>query len=309
MASAEINQVIATKIEEDWNLTKDYEPPIDYDLNQEFTALQKRITQSEEVPTKVAKLKPVRPTSRKWMTWATAAAVLLLTVGTWVFFQQPNTSEALVNSIHTDQLQEVQLVDGTKVWVKANSHFQYPNTFQNTRTVQLEGEAFFEVAKNPNKPFIVETKKAAVRVLGTAFNVRATPNEGVTEVIVTEGKVQLSDKAKAEKIQLTANEKGVLQHATNEVSKIQETDMNELAWQTNVLIFKSTPLPEVFNSLKRLFEKDFIMDVDRIQNCAFSGRYSSPDLEEILMDINRDFKLTFSSPTEKIITLEGKGCD
>lgn len=307
LAAAEINRTIATKIEEDWQLIEDYEPPIEYDIAQAYDLLQQRIA-TDEMPRKTtAKVVTMQPSSN-WVSWAAAVALVLIGIGSLFFTQQGTTTDVLVNTIQADKLEVIQLIDGTKVWLKANSHFQYPDTFKDTRTVQLEGEAFFEVAKNPSMPFIVQTEQAIIQVLGTVFNVRAIPNAVQTEVLVTEGKVELRNKdLQTQKIQLVANEKGVLQHQSNHISKAQAINKNELAWRTQVLLFKGTPLKEVVSHLERLFEIEIQIANAAIENCLFTGRYSELNLEEILKDIQREFKLT-TERKGSVILLAGKGC-
>ena len=86
----------------------------------------------------------------------------------------------------------LQLADGTAVWLNAGSRLQYPLAFNgNTRTVLLEGEAFFEVSANPSQPFIVKTAQETVRVLGTKFNITAYPDDEISRTTLAEGKVEV----------------------------------------------------------------------------------------------------------------------
>ena len=201
------NEQLSTQIEKDWQLTEQYEAPndIDLDIAGDFKRLQQRIEQSDnliETPQdnlriahqpigKVVGLNKQKSTSR-WIGWA-AAAVIALAVGFW-FTSQPamGDTKLLVASTKYKAQKTVTLADGTKVWLNGNSELTYPATFEaDHRTVQLTGEAFFDVTKNPTKPFIITTNKAKVTVLGTSFNVRAITAESATEVVVKTGKVGL----------------------------------------------------------------------------------------------------------------------
>lgn len=306
LSDAVANRTLAAKIEEDWLLIDTYEPPIDYDLETEYNLLQKRIIADEQHTQATAKVVTIS-TTRKWYSWVAAASIVFIGIGVWLFIQTNIINKESTNIVYAKKLEEVQLADGTKVWLKANSQLQYPTKFDDNRKVQLTGEALFSVAKNPTQAFIVQTEKADIEVLGTIFNVRAIQNSGITEVIVKEGKVQLSDKSATQKAALEANEKGVLQHRSNQISKEKKENMNELAWQSQVLLFKNTPLSEVIISLERLFEKQIELNM-AISSCPLTGRYAPPVLEDILKDIKREFALQSKIENDTIV-LTGEGCE
>src|SRR5690606_36229691 len=105
---------------------------------------------------------------------------------------------------------QVSLPDGTKVWLNADSKLYYPRAFSgNTRTVQMEGEAYFEVAKDEQKPFIVQTNRQKVEVLGTHFNVNAYSEEPISAVSLLEGKVKVSLANQAERTLLPGQQSSV----------------------------------------------------------------------------------------------------
>ena len=103
----------------------------------------------------------------------------------------------------------IELADGSKIWLNADSKVQYPALFNgSTREVYLNGEAFFDIAKNPSKPFIIHLSNGTVRVLGTSFNIKAYDNEPVVETSVATGKVafipKLKNNQRADTVFLTA---------------------------------------------------------------------------------------------------------
>ena len=288
---AAINRVLAQKIKEDWELSEQYSPniEIEVDVDKEFTLLQQRIEKEENLGIVKGKIVPVK---RRTQWWAYAAAVTLLVgLGTWLFINQSITTQQLIVTTDIKEQKEIQLADGTKVWINAKSSFTYPEHFDGTsRQVYLKGEAFFDVHEDATRPFIIQTANSSIEVLGTSFNVQALPSNTYTEVVVQTGKVRLSSLETAESVDLVANEKGIHQHQNNQVKKVQETDMNELSWKSRVLFYKNTPVPEVIESLERFF-KVVIVAPANSQDCLFTGRFKEPDLKTIIKAISEEFNI------------------
>ena len=144
---------------------------------------------------------------------------------------------------------QLELSDGTKVWLNTNSSFTYPAVFAGSeRRVKLNGEAYFEVAKNPSKPFLVETGQSVVRVLGTHFNVEAYSG---TYTTLMEGSVEMS--TEKNKVILRPGQQG---EADNNHSAIQITspDLEQvLAWRKNNFWFNNAGYPEIMKVLARWY--------------------------------------------------------
>ena len=286
---AAINRVLAQKIKEDWELSERYNPDIEVDIDKEFNLLQQRIEKEEKIATLKGKIVPVK---RRTQWWSYAAAIALLVgLGTWLFVNQSVTTPQLVLTTASEEQKEIQLADGTKVWLNAQSSFTYPEYFDGTsRQVYLKGEAFFDVSRDVTKPFIIKTSNSSIEVLGTSFNVQALPSNNYTEVVVKTGKVRLAALSTKQSVDLIANEKGIHQYPINQVNKVEETDMNELAWKSKVLFFKNTPVPEVVESLERLFNVS-IQATANSQNCLFTGRFKEPNLDMIIKAISEEFNI------------------
>ena len=213
------NEVLLRELSENWEATENYEPSMfgEMDTASDFARLQERIAldnqlvHSPQDKVKVAH-QPVgklvkmnnRSTTQRWIGWA-SAAVILLAAGFW-FLGSPNASDddsLLVKTRHGEQ-REVLLADGTKIWVNGNSELRYPAAFTSeSRTVELVGEAYFDVESNSQKSFVVQTKTANITVLGTEFNVKTDLATTQTEVIVAEGKVRLASNSNNKKVDLT----------------------------------------------------------------------------------------------------------
>jgi len=160
----------------------------------------------------------------------------------------------------TTEKSTVTLHDDTRVYLNENSTLTYPKRFlKQTRNIAVSGEAFFEVAKDENKPFYVSADGAIIKVLGTSFNVKAYPSAEVVIVSVLEGKVALYPKEKEEEaIQLNQYEEGVF--GSDSLSKSGFGDLNFLSWKTRKLIFNKAPIEEVIVSLERYYKKTIYLE-------------------------------------------------
>ena len=145
------------------------------DISEKLEELWYKIKSSNESPVIYIETEQPKPAFR-WQ-WAAAANLILGIAGSLLYnskFKQDEAARLVMHTIHIPYgtTQKLVMPDGTKVTLNAGSEFTYPETFsKSTREVSLNGEGFFEVTKNPKKPFLVHTKKLTVKVLGTVFNV------------------------------------------------------------------------------------------------------------------------------------------
>lgn len=148
---------------------------------------------------------------RRWISAAAAAAVILVAVGT-AWFAGMHLSEAERFRKYVNQTGEVaslRLGDGTQVWLQAGTELQYAVEKGDERIVRLAGEAYFDVTHDERRPFTVETRDLAIRVLGTAFNVRAEDADPLTEVVLERGSVRLQTPEGSNLIRLRPNQRAV----------------------------------------------------------------------------------------------------
>lgn len=184
---------------------------------------------------------------------------------------------------------QITLPDGTKVWLNAQSSLRYPVAFDSDqRIVELEGEAYFEVARIPagqptnlrHQPFLVKTKDQFVKVLGTHFNISAYSDEPFTRTTLLEGSVQVRD-MKGNQILLEPNQHSLVRM---DVGGIQVSDIdanNAIAWKNNMYIFDNTPLDEIMRQINRWY--DVVIDIDQIPEDRFYGEISRDvPLSEVL---------------------------
>lgn len=153
---------------------------------------------------------------------------------------------------------EIQLSDGTKVWLNASTSLKYPDKFtEQQRLVELDGEAFFEVAKSQGRPFIVITAKEKIEVLGTHFNVYSYPNEKESKVSLKEGKVKVSVPTGEEKV-LSPGEQAVV---NGENLRVQQVSIDEsISWTNDEFMFNNEPLGTVLTQVARWYDIDIDID-------------------------------------------------
>jgi transmembrane sensor len=192
---------------------------------------------------------------------------------------------------------EVILSDGSKVILNHNTKLIYPSKFKGeNRKVELVGEALFAIVPDPSKPFIIDAGKAAVKVLGTTFNVITKNDNDATEVFVKSGKVQVTDIIGNQSMTLEPGYLGKINIDKSE--KYLNTDPNYLAWNTNVLVYDRQKLDVVFKDLKRVYNLDIAADDPEILDIPLSTTFEIPSTtidnqsqEDIIMTICVAFNL------------------
>jgi ferric-dicitrate binding protein FerR (iron transport regulator) len=229
-----------------------------------------------------------------------AAAVLvtaLVSVAGYDIFTNRGTSRQIVELTASNQsVKTFTLPDGTLVSLNSDTHLKYPKRFgKSTREVTIEGEAFFEVKPNKEKPFIIHAGDAQIKVLGTSFNVSAYPNEELMEVIVRSGKVQVIQNAAVTKqsneLILNPGDRGTLVYSSNALQKTINQNPNYLAWKTHDLIFRATSLAEVMNNLEKVYKVNIRLDDPQLNGLLLTAHFNDDSLDFILKVIESTFQL------------------
>ena len=258
--------------------------------------------------------KPLSPTQdkAKWNIGRISriAAVFLIGIMAVLWWQSTvNISEEKL-SIHTQagEKKEWQLPDGSKIWLNENTTIEYAASFI-PRRLKLEGEAFFEVVKKEKQTFLIESGHTLTEVLGTAFNLRAYPEEEKVELLVESGKVAFGNVDQEENtLILQKGNAGVFDRPSQTLQRLEVTDQNAMAWKTEVLEFEDLPLDQVLPVLERYFGTSIKVENDQILNCHLTGRYESPDIQQMLMVLNFSLNLEIESKPDAHL-LKGSGCE
>jgi ferric-dicitrate binding protein FerR (iron transport regulator) len=283
LAQSPDNQSVAEQVSKTWDLSKGFSQEVELDMDADFERLERRIAQAEEKPAaKVMALKP----KRSWL--AIAAAILALLVAPFVL-RKFLGSEAKMDSFATADApaqQPMLLADGSKVWLNAHSSLEYFTEDKGKRRcVKLSGEAFFEVAKNPERPFVVETQLGEVTVLGTSFNVRNKPGKPTLEVNVSTGKVRLQPSGSPQHLLLVADETGIYDQQKNTLVKSTGMANNTAAWHTAKLVFDNAELSEVLQQLSVLYGTGLSVENQAVGNCPLTVSFEGATIDAALETI------------------------
>lgn len=219
-----------------------------------------------------------------WMRVASAAAVVLLCVAGWLAYEAWRPAPMLMVSTLAET-RTVVLPDHTKVTLNRYSTLSYPERFkEKRRKVHLQGEAYFEVARDAKHPFIVKAEAVRVKVLGTHFNVEAYPGDAEVRTTLLEGSVAVSLKGENQRLVLAPNESAV--YNKEKRTLVQEAApgaKNEILWRKGIILFDQLPLHEIVRQLSNAFQTDIRIDDPQLQNYRMTATFdTSEDLTQIL---------------------------
>lgn len=224
------------------------------------------------------------PLIRRWM--QVAAIIAIVITGT-LFIQKRilNTPENIfTQTIEVPQGQRVNLTlsDGTKVTLNSNTKLHFPSNFSgNKRTVVFDGEGFFEVAHNKNKPFHVLTAKYDIKVLGTTFNVLAYNNSDIFETSLLEGSVCIEDKKTTDNLQLKPKQRVSLVSGKLTTTNFETDD--DFLWRNGIYVFKNEPLTTVFKKLEQYYQVSIEVKSKMISSYKCTGKFRQKEgIEHII---------------------------
>lgn len=184
---------------------------------------------------------------------------------------------------------KLKLSDGTLVWLNAGSKLRFPQNFINTdnnRIVYLEGEAFFDVAKNKDKPFIVNTQEVDVKVLGTKFNISSYETDIYIATTLVEGSVNVYETRTPENdIELTPSFQAKYEKFGNQFDKAKVDTNIYTAWMNNRLMINNLKFSELLVKLERRYAVKFVNQAESLNDEIYKGEFADEDIESILKTI------------------------
>ena len=183
---------------------------------------------------------------------------------------------------------KIVLADGTTVWLNSDSDIRFPVTFSgDKRQVELQGEAYFEVAKNVEKPFIVKINDYNIRVTGTQFNVRNYSGENVATTLV-EGSVQLERGKEVQK--MYPGQQALLVNGQLVVKKVDVVDV--IGWREGTFSFKEVRLEDIINELARWYDFDVYYQDTDVKNYHFTAWFRrNASIEEVIEVLEKTKKI------------------
>lgn len=315
----------ATESEEDWlDASQAYATHyVKMQLNDQF-AETPDTSHSPTIPFKKAGIK-----KRRYLSYGLAASLIFLVITAGFLFTGRKSDPVSKGSevvTRKGSKSRVVLPDGTLVWLNADSKLIYPENFQGTtREVQLTGEAFFDVTKDENRPFIIHTNTIDVKVLGTIFNVRSYPEEATTETSLLHGMIEVTLLKQADKkIILRPNEKLTISNALNDsvvtednnadketdqpvmvLSKVHyrhnDTISTEALWINNILAFDNEGMENVFYKIERWYNVEIDVADPELLSKHFTATFQNKPLDEIMQALQLTFHFKYRVEGEKII--------
>lgn len=230
------------------------------------------------------------------------SAIAACLIGLWLLLPHRTESPDMIEVVAEKGVRkQFELPDGTNVWLNSDSRLWYDSKMKTNgkRVVELQGEAYFDVAKDSKRPFAISTDRISIRVLGTSFNVKAYPNDSITETSLITGSIELSVNDRPdEKIVMKPNEKvaitnylpsaergqgdgikNALTLTIGNLSKVQVADeeyIQETSWIDDKLVFRNETLEELIPKIERWYNVDI-----HVENSGVLGyRYTSTITEE-----------------------------
>lgn len=217
------------------------------------------------------------------------AAALLVVSGFWWYFKseqfkvnQTNTVEQRTVKTRRGQKIRLTLPDSTRIVLNDESEITFPLAFNDTiRNVSLRGQAYFEVTKNPNQPFVVETSETRVRVLGTAFDLKAYTSETINKLSVTEGRVRFSDLNNTKSTLVTAGQQADFEKGNLSIP-INNPISGAPAWSQNTIELNDESLEKIAPLLERWYDVQITIKNKKLEKERFSGTFKNTSLPVVL---------------------------
>jgi transmembrane sensor len=299
--NGEDNSTLRHLLEKDWELLFQETLPIDINLSHLLDRVHHIIRKNET-------FKKQKPLQRFIRIYTRAAAILLLPLliaGGVVYSYNgyhslANSDNQVSSCIYAPLGSRVSfnLPDGTTGMLNSGSYLRYSLPFANNRQVKLEGEAWFEVRHDAEHPFEITTGNSSVKVLGTAFNMSAYPEENYVEIVLKQGKVEFQDNKSDEKITLLPSERLVFQNCTISKSVIDPAKYN--AWTEGELVFRGDPMAEVARRIERWYNVKVELADLELEKFSFRATFEDDKLEDVLRFLSMTSPITYKLIPRKL---------
>jgi transmembrane sensor len=317
------------KIIDSWYASMGEDPERQADIPEEIKTERKYWT---AVDSHISRSKTVnfRPTVTMHHVLAIAASVLLCVVSYLFVTRGSHVDQRVIlplaegsanwKIVRTpgNTTQAVTLPDGSKVTLEPHSQIKFSASFDEVeRIVTLEGGAFFEVAHNKERPFLVQTNNLTTKVLGTSFSVKAFQGEKDVVVSVKTGKVSVyinqnirKDRPESPEVILTPNQKIVYDKTKDKLSKAIVDSPQVILSEEEVkrMRFEAAPVTEIFEAIEKVYGVDLVFDADKFSGCTLTSVISDGDLYNRLDIICKAIGATYSL-NENQIVINGSGCN
>lgn len=241
-----------------------------------------------------------------------AAAAILLVIGTAYLFKSDLLVSSSVHQVtalsENGQRKQLQLADGTKVWLSPNSKLLYPEKFaSDKRMVTLEGEAFFEVAHDSSHPFIIQTGEVRTTVLGTSFNVSAYKQLSAINVTLVTGKVAVALKTAnhTDQTMLTNNQRATINKTDTKITKTDFPDAADfLNRRTGTFNYKGSRLSDVIKDIELQYLLKIQVDADITDSIFYGSLDMNQSINQTLNKLSTVMEIKWKRDGGKYVILK-----
>jgi transmembrane sensor len=275
------------------------------------------------------------PRRQKWKIVALMLGGIVILIFGIRLFQSKTDTLATTNTAGNEvkvgfgTKSKIELPDGTQVWINAGSHLSYNNSFKGkTREVTLEGEAYFDVTKDSSRPFIVHTGSIDIRVLGTAFNIKAYTKDPTIEATLVHGSIEVSksNEPNAPKMMLRPLEKMIFNKTKSTNTRIitdrktadpqpsqtpsiiitplvnvqADSTIKEIAWVYNRLVFEEENFADLAVKMERWFDVEIEINNEKLKEMTITGSFQDENLEEALRALQYLVSFKYSIENRKV---------
>jgi transmembrane sensor len=294
----------------DWELTE--RDRIKIELYQSLTKAMEPDGPVQEILMEEFEPSTERNFVRTWLNVA-ASVIMLAAVGWLLYTSQTRKEEGVKYITHTTgrgQQAVITLQDGSIVKLNNSSAISFPEKFTNgKREITLQGEAFFEVKRDPQKPFVVKSGDLTTAVLGTSFNICAYQDKPI-EVTVKTGRVLVANvRRQTERLELLPNQQIYFDPAKAIWEKRDVSLERYLAWTDKIIYLDNTRIAELTDILEKWYAVTITLDNKALGNCTVSGKYKSDRLANILEGLKIMHGIEYRFVSEREIVIKGKPCN
>ncbi|MDL2211101.1 FecR domain-containing protein [Bacteroides sp. OttesenSCG-928-M17] len=276
------------KAEQIYHLGRRNEAVDEKKTNQAEEALFKRIKSEEENKRKLRGM-------NRWVRYAAllAGIIVLVGVGRYAYREYEEVSSLVVVAAH-DEVKELMLPDGTKVWLNKHATLKYPRRFsEKGRNVQMEGEAYFEVFRDPHNSFVVKSEVVQVRVLGTTFNLKSDRVNHSAVATLLKGEIEVKGNNDEGMIVLSPGQKAELNGVTRRLV-VKQVDTGIEKWHTNEFDFDKADIFTVARTLENSYNVKIILSPAMDSSKTYSGPLKKKEtLEEMLKQVQNSIPIEY----------------
>ncbi|MDD2437574.1 MAG: FecR family protein [Massilibacteroides sp.] len=219
--------------------------------------------------------------------------------------QEPDRNNIGNYKVHTEKGKQsfIELPDGSKIWLNACTTIEYAADYGiANRDIDLDGEAYFEVAKNKALPFVVKTKGINVKALGTAFNISAYPDDMKLVTTLFSGEVSVQPTLTKEEVLLQPNQILIYHKDIQQIEKKDSPDKKGVEWRNGILAFDMLQMNEITKMLERNYDIFFKYENERIKTLQFSGAFrNNESINDVLKIISTNTSIGYIINKDTII--------